>query len=397
MRTYWLGALLIISFCGQGWPQADVGHEHAKQLVSALPTDHVLRRLVEAGTFGSGIEQPWQAEMRKFGIKAVSVEVDMIWFFGPRRLSPVRAVYYAAYDGREQITDPVKLAAIRRSGLERKLRAEAVRMAPDNHWLDLPAPFFRPFRAATAVTLWEDPWLPTPPRMFTTFGPGRPPLIAAVGFGDLAEVDRLVASGKVDRKAINDALWYACSDRDTAILQRLLHAGADVNQTDTQEEFGTCLLVAIWSGAPEAVKVLLASGARVNGTQGKYDETPLTLAAGMGEQSTAVVKLLLDAGADVKAANSYGLTAVMKAASHNPEPTSVLELLISRGADVNAKDRTGRTALGFAAERGNVKAMEVLIAAHADVNARDDRGRSVLDVAANKQVADLLRAAGAKK
>jgi ankyrin repeat protein len=270
-------------------------------------------------------------------------------------------------------------------------------MAPHGLWIDLPHSVFQPFRAATAVTIWDDPWLPTPPNRFTTFGPGRPPLVAAVGFGDLADIDRLLTSGKVDRKAINDALWYACGDQDPTILRRLLKARADVNQTSGGQEFGTCLMSAIWSNAPEAVKVLLASGAKVNGAQGKYGETPLTLAASNGSKSIGIVKLLLDAGADVKAANSYGLTAVMKTANHIPEPSSVLELLVGHGADVNARTQTGRTALAFAAERGNVEAIQVLLAAHADVNARDDRGQSALDIAANTQVADLLTAAGAKR
>jgi ankyrin repeat protein len=70
---------------------------------------------------------------------------------------------------------------------------------------------------------------------------------------------------------------------------------------------------------------------------------------------------------------------------------------MNHGADVNARDQTGRTALWFAAERGNVEAVKLLLAAHADVNARDRAERSSLDVAANKQVADLLTLAGAKK
>jgi len=42
--------------------------------------------------------------------------------------------------------------------------------------------------------------------MFTTFGPGRPPLIAAVGSGDLADIDRLLADGNIDKESLNDAL-----------------------------------------------------------------------------------------------------------------------------------------------------------------------------------------------
>jgi ankyrin repeat protein len=398
MGNYFFCVLLIISCCGHAFSQAEAGkggQEHARKVASSLPSDNFLRRLVEDGRFGDGVERPWQVQMRQFGIKAAAVEVHMIWFFGPRRLTPVRVVYYESYGGREQITDPANLSQIRSSGVERKLAAEAIRLAPQGHWIDLPLVFW-PFRAATAVTMWDDPWLPTPPHLFTTFGPGRPPLVAAVGFGDLADIDRMLASGKIDRKAINDALWFACSDRDPTILQRLLKAGADVNQTRAGER-GTCLMSAIGTNASETVKVLLVAGAKVNGVQGQYDETPLTLAASNGSQSTEIVTMLLDAGADVKALNSYGMTALMKAAGRKPEPASVVELLVGHGADVNARTHTGSTALAFAAERGNVEAIQVLLAAHADVNARDDRGRSVIDIAADKQVADLLTAAGAKR
>jgi Ankyrin repeats (many copies)/Ankyrin repeats (3 copies) len=391
-KSCWLSAFLFVLLVGLAWPQT--GRDHAMQVVSALPPDNFLRRAVEGGRYGDGVEQPWQAAMRQVGVKAARVEVHMLWFFGPKELTAVRIVYYNSYEDSGQITDPSALVRIRSSGLEEKVKAEAIRRAPEGHWVDLPHSTFRPFRAATAVTVWDDPWLPNLPEMFTTFGPGLPPLVAAVGFGDLADVDRLLASGKIDQKAINEALWYTCSDRDATILQRLIKAGANVNQNQPGKEFGTCLMIAIWSNAPEVVKVLLASGARVNGPQGEYDETPLTLSASVPSQPTTIVKMLLGAGGDVRAANSYGITAVMKASMRRPpEPPSALELLINHGADVNARDHIGRSALWFAVENGNIQTVKVLLAAHADVNVRDRQGRSISDVATNKQIADLLLAA----
>lgn len=360
MRYFCLSLLIAIFLCPGAITQVDSGRERAKEIASRLPSDNYVRHLIEAGTYGDGVEQPWQAEMRGFGVKAATVEVNMVWFLGPRWLRPVRVVYSGSYDGSDQIIDTAMLKRIRNSGLESNLKAQAVRVAPNGHWRDLPFPIFWPFRAATAVTLWDDPWLPTPPHMFTTFGPGRPPLVAAVGFGDLADVDRLIRTGAVHRGQINEALWYACGNRDTAILQRLLRAGADVNQLRTGAEFGTCLMSAIWSNSIEAVKVLLAAGASVNGTQGTDGETPLILAASMGAQSAEIVKLLLDHGANVHASNSYGLTALMMAVSRNPEPPILLEMLIQRGADVNAADKRGRTVLAFAREHNNKAAIEVL-------------------------------------
>jgi ankyrin repeat protein len=397
MRKYFVALLLAGCSFGNALAQAQIageGEEHARKIVAALPSGNSLRKLVDGGRFGDGVERPWHVQMRQFKIRAAKVEVHMIWFFGPRRLKAVRVVYYNTYDGHEQITDPAMLEDIRSSGLERQIRNEATRIAPNGHWIDLPGPMFWPFSAVAVVTLWNDPWLPATPDFFTTFGPGRPALVAAVGFGDLADVDRLLASGKLGRTAINDALWYACGD--PAILQQLVKAGADINQVKTGE-LGTCLMSAIWDDAEDAVKVLLASGARVNGPQGEYNETPLTLAASMGYRCVGIVKVLLDAGADVKATNLYGLTATMKAAGKLPEPSAVVQLLIDYGADVKAKTHDGRTALAFAAERGNVEAVQTLLAAHADVNTRDARGRTALDVASTKQVANLLIAAGGEK
>jgi ankyrin repeat protein len=134
--------------------------------------------------------------------------------------------------------------------------------------------------------------------MFTTFGPGRPPLIAAVGFGDLAGIDHLLASGRIDKKSINDALWYSCGDQDPQILLRIIQAGADVNQIDLRQEFGSCLMIAVGRNAPEIVHALIESGAKVNGPQGKSGETPLALATSLGSRGTAVAKMLRDAGAN---------------------------------------------------------------------------------------------------
>lgn len=256
-----------------------------------------LRQSIEGGRLGGGVEQPWQTEMKQLGVRAARIEVYLTWFFGPRNLTPVRVVYYDSYDGQQQVTDSATLARFKASGLEAKLRAEAIRRAPDAHWVDVPRFVFWPFKAATAVTVWDDPWLPNLPHMFTTFGPGRPPLVAAIGFGDLADTDRLLASGNVNKKSLNEALWYSCSDHNPQILQRLVKAGVDVNQIDSRKEFGTCLMIAVWANAPEVVRTLIASGAKVNGAQGKYNETPLAVALRLGSRETAVLKLLRDAGA----------------------------------------------------------------------------------------------------
>jgi ankyrin repeat protein len=319
----------------------------------------------------------------------------MTWFFGPRHLKPVRIMYFADY-GRQVVDEPA-LERFRKSGLEDAIKREAKIRAPHGRWVDLPAPVFWPFRAATTVILFDEEWLPIPPNLFTTFGPTRPPLIAAVGQGDEVDVNDLLASGHVSRKDVSSALFFACNDSQTRLLRRLLDAGGDPNvyvNTRNEEEAYTPLMTAIGNHASAAVETLLAAGAKVNGPQGYAGETPLTLTARSSSDTERITALLLDAGADVNATNEYGLTALMDA-THR-QSAVVIEMLIKHGAVVDTRDHQGRTALQFAAERGNVDAVQVLLGSNPNVNAKDDRGNTPLSVAHNPQIAQLLREAGAK-
>jgi hypothetical protein len=111
--------------------------------------------------------------MKQERVKVVSVEVHMMWFFGPRHLKPVRVMYFSDYDG-QQIVDEQALERFRKSGLEDALKREAKIRAPDGRFIDLPFfLFFGPFRATTTVELFDEEWLPIPPRLFA-FGVDSP-------------------------------------------------------------------------------------------------------------------------------------------------------------------------------------------------------------------------------
>jgi hypothetical protein len=122
--------LVVAVFSANASAQADGGREHVTKIASTLPRDSFLRHSIEGGGLGDGVEQPWQTAMKQFGVKAAKIEVYMTWFFGPKNLTPVRVVYYDSYDGQKQITDSATLARFKASGLESKLRAEAIRRAP---------------------------------------------------------------------------------------------------------------------------------------------------------------------------------------------------------------------------------------------------------------------------
>ncbi|MDE5613958.1 MAG: ankyrin repeat domain-containing protein [Treponemataceae bacterium] len=108
-------------------------------------------------------------------------------------------------------------------------------------------------------------------------------------------------------------------------------------------------------------------------------------------------KLCIEWGAYVNARifESRGLTALMVVQSGD-----MAKLLIKAGADVNAKSYDdGKTALIYAAMNGHKDVVELLIKAGADVNVRSV-GLTALSYAtrgghANKNIANLLRAAGA--
>lgn len=173
--------LLTLLWCSrrnsaQSVPPPEV-REHLTKILPESPTSSLARLerlLVEQGRFGDGVRKKWMDGMKQEGVKVVSVDVDMIWFFfGPRLLKPVRVRYFSDYDG-QQIVDEQALERFRRSGLEHALKREAKIRAPHGRFFELPFfLWFGPFRAGTTVELFDEEWLPIPPPVFA-FGSTRP-------------------------------------------------------------------------------------------------------------------------------------------------------------------------------------------------------------------------------
>jgi ankyrin repeat protein len=217
-------------------------------------------------------------------------------------------------------------------------------------------------------------------------------------------------------------LQLAMMNSNWEIAQRLITAGADVNQWDIYGQ--SPLHVAIenaYSGAGSTnlgsdrtpnsidckaiVKQLVERGANPNQqmffraprergqvSTGARGTTPFHRAAASGDAD--LVKYLLAHGAEINLHEANGQTASMLALSTRrgeDAAIAVLRVLHDAGADVQGVARImyirqdhGGTALHFATRRGLKNAMAELVAYGADVNMKDVDGLTALDYAMSR-------------
>lgn len=112
---------------------------------------------------------------------------------------------------------------------------------------------------------------------------------------------------------MSNELIEAAKAGDLAAVQRLIASGAGVDAAD--ERGWTALAHAVYDaeagrGHADVVRALIAAGANMEASIG-YGVRPLMLAAGYGEAE--IVATLLNAGADVLAKNEGGYTALAMA------------------------------------------------------------------------------------
>jgi ankyrin repeat protein len=253
----------------------------------------------------------------------------------------------------------------------------------------------------------------------------------AVHWDDLEMTSALVAAG-ARVNAANDLgvtpLALACENASSAVIDRLLAAGADPNLTfagrppvlmlcvrsgsvagakaliarranvNAREPLRgqTALMWAAASGQPEMMRTLLAAGADVRarsqlthltvnradpndiytGVVGEIPggrSTPLLFAAAGG--SVEVARLLLDAGADANDASPAGESALLIAVHSGHDDCAAL--LLQRGADPNASD-AGYTALHAAVLRGSAAMVKALLMRGAHVDPRIAHGTTTI-------------------
>lgn len=213
---------------------------------------------------------------------------------------------------------------------------------------------------------------------------GDTPLMIASYADDYDLVKFLKANG-AKFTSPNEELIFAAIQGDVAEIQRLLAAGAKVNQSYRYDR--TPLMLAAGNGQTAAVKALIAAGADINARDNEHD-TPLVFAIMSRHKSTILA--LLDAGADLNISNNYGGTALSEVAMLLDDP-DLVHLLIRHGASVDGiGSPTQFTPLMAAASSGGLLTVQILLDAHVPVDAQTTEGLTALMEAATSGQADIL-------
>ena len=136
----------------------------------------------------------------------------------------------------------------------------------------------------------------------------------------------------IHQAELNEDLFGAIGQGDLAEAEEILADGASINAKNNKGN--TSLHEAATNGDAAMVGMLIAGKAKVN-SRNKLGNTPLMLASSGGH--IEVVELLLNAGANLGAQNHVGLTALSKAVSkgHN----AIAKALIIEEVHVSPTER----------------------------------------------------------
>jgi ankyrin repeat protein len=231
------------------------------------------------------------------------------------------------------------------------------------------------------------------------------PLSLAVDARSEACVKLLLDAGaKLPKRKDLALLSAAARVNDTAIIDLLLRAGANVDQLNSVKQ--TALFVAAESGHLDAVKRLLAGGANVNARDGD-GTTPLIRAATLPVSAAEwenhrdrndpllyrrieMCRVLLDAGADVNAVETrsdgkQGFSAIVMAAIVYNDP--LVAFLLDRGADPTIGLCGGDNAIAIARSHRSSKALiaRMEAAPKAEPVGRSDKSASTEKVSASME------------
>lgn len=186
-------------------------------------------------------------------------------------------------------------------------------------------------------------------------------------------VDLLLARG-YSPEVRNDSgatpLMLAAGQGHLNIMKTLMEKGVS---PDSQSMTESALTLAISSGGPKAVSLLIDSGAKIDLPLGS-GETPLFVI--VRDDNKKAFDLLLAAGIKFDVRSRWGRTPLMEAVAYGRN--DMILPLIEKGVDVNAADVRGNTALMIAARERRAQAVKMLLENKADINARNADGLTPL-------------------
>jgi hypothetical protein len=182
---------------------------------------------------------------------------------------------------------------------------------------------------------------------------------SGVGGPAVGEIPRIVELGD-DSGRLGIA---AANVNDAEVVRFLISRGADPGRRSAAEGVANPLFGAARNGNVELIRTLLERKVDVNAASADYGPkvtngliqfgriTPLHMAVVSGEPEA--VRLLLDAGATADAADIRGMTPLMFAvATDRPQPR-IIQMLLDAGASTTLRSKADETALDWARKFNN--------------------------------------------
>jgi uncharacterized protein len=219
----------------------------------------------------------------------------------------------------------------------------------------------------TVIAVLSFIWLVTSPAAAQT-PPSSSELAAYVGLhaaaakGDVAEIERLVASG-ADKEATDGRrrtpLHVAAFQKQHAAARTLLRLGAAPNGQEA-DRYDIVTIAAVANDLP-MLRIALDGGGNPRAVTSRYDGTALIAAAHLGHAD--VVRMLIAAGAPLDHVNNLGWTALIESivlGDGGKNHTDTLAALVRAGADLGIADRQGARPLALARQRGYADMVRIL-------------------------------------
>ncbi|KAK0671940.1 hypothetical protein QBC41DRAFT_42759 [Cercophora samala] len=190
-----------------------------------------------------------------------------------------------------------------------------------------------------------------------------------------ADVNAKVKGGPDSGRSV---LSYATEHAQSIqVLERLLAAGAFIDEKDDASRTPLLHAVIKRSTKPEVLQFLVQKGADVNATDANGRSVLSWAVSIPSVWGWDISQLLIRNGAVVDARDDFGRTPLSYSADV-PRGMSTLELLVAEGADVNSVDNSGMSVLSQAMVRGLTDNVAALLRCGADVDARDEDSRTPL-------------------